>query len=66
MVSYKVINKSNVSDVLEIETNQIIKNNIPTQKAKELCRHLNFGGGFDGHTPAFFLENITPVNEELV
>jgi hypothetical protein len=24
-------------------------------KAKEMVRHLNFGGGFDGSTPAFFL-----------
>jgi hypothetical protein len=25
------------------------------RKAKDLVRHLNFGGGFDGFTPAFFL-----------
>jgi hypothetical protein len=30
-------------------------------KAKELVRHLNFGGGFDGSTPAFFLAWDTKI-----
>jgi hypothetical protein len=39
------------------------------RKAKEMVRHLNFGGGFDGHTPAFFLaerEKTLELTEELV
>jgi hypothetical protein len=38
-------------------------------KAKEMVRHLNFGGGFDGSTPAFFLaerEKTLELTEELV
>jgi hypothetical protein len=42
-------------DILEVKTDQIIKSGLPLRKAKELCRHLNFGGGFDGFTPSFFL-----------
>jgi hypothetical protein len=39
------------------------------RKAKEMVRHLNFGGGFDGHTPAFFLaerEKTLELTVELV
>ena len=42
-------------DILEIKTDQVVKKNLSIKKAKEMVRHLNFGGGFDGHTPAFFL-----------
>lgn len=64
MVNYKVTNYqadiSNPSyltaDVVEISTGQTIKDTIPAPEARELCRSLNFGNGFDGKTPAFFLE----------
>jgi len=64
MVNYKVTNYqadiSNPSDmtadVVEINTGQTIKATIPVPEARELCRNLNFGSGFDGNTPAFFLE----------
>ena len=42
-------------DILEVKTDQIVKRGLGIRKAKELVRHLNFGGGFDGSTPAFFL-----------
>ena len=42
-------------DILETKTDQIVKRGLGIRKAKELVRHLNFGGGFDGSTPAFFL-----------
>lgn len=44
--------------VVETGTQQIIKSGITHHDAKALCRHLNFGGGFDGWTPEFFLQNI--------
>ncbi len=69
MVNYKVQNMgvwqfdeySKVSghflyEVTETNTNQTIKSNMTHGEAKALCRHLNFGGGFDGFTPAFFIE----------
>jgi len=43
-------------ELIELQTQQIIKNDLPSHEAKALCRHLNFGGGFDGWTPNFFLE----------
>jgi hypothetical protein len=73
MVNYKIVNErylaylpSNLypwvmevgGDILETKTNQIIKTGLDLKKAKETIRHLNFGGGFDGETPAFFLKNI--------
>jgi hypothetical protein len=42
-------------DILELMTDQIVRRGLSRPKAKEVVRHLNFGGGFDGHTPAFFL-----------
>ena len=43
-------------EVVEVETDQIIKSDMTKDHAKSVCRHLNFGGGFDGWTPAFFIE----------
>ena len=66
MVNYKVTNYqadiSNPSfltaDVVEVNTNQTIKTNVTAPEARDLCRSLNFGNGFDGFTPAFFLEKL--------
>jgi hypothetical protein len=66
MVNYKVVNDKQMidigagyveigGDILETKTDQIVKRGLGIRKAKELVRHLNFGGGFDGSTPAFFL-----------
>ena len=64
MVNYRIVNEQMVStdsyverggDILETKTDQIIKRGLGLRKAKEMVRHLNFGGGFDGSTPAFFL-----------
>ena len=45
-------------EVLETTTNLIIKTDMTQSQAKALCRQLNFGGGFDGFTPAFFVEKV--------
>lgn len=45
-------------DVSEVTTGHIIESGLPIRDAKEYCRHLNFGGGFDGWTPAFFLQKM--------
>lgn len=52
-------------DVLEVKTNQTVAQRLPMRKAKELCRHLNFGGGFDGFTPAFFLQRIEKNDQTI-
>jgi hypothetical protein len=64
MVNYKVTNyqahinspANQTADVIEIKTGQVIESGIPVKQAKELCRSLNFGSGFNGNTPAFFLQ----------
>jgi hypothetical protein len=45
-------------DILELKTSQIVAEKLPMKKAKEMLRHLNFGGAFDGTTPAFFLQKF--------
>jgi hypothetical protein len=44
------------ADVVETKTDQVIASSIPMTEAKEMVRHLNMGGGFNGNTPSFFLQ----------
>jgi hypothetical protein len=57
MVNYKIQQVENVYEIIETQTGNIIAGNLDQHQAKTACRHLNFGGGFDGHTPEFFLQN---------
>jgi len=58
-MNYKIIKQNDVvSSVFETRTDQYVAMSIPANEAKDLCRHLNFGGGFDGATPSFFLQQI--------
>lgn len=41
--------------VIELETEQIVKECINHHEAKKMSNFLNSGGGFNGITPAFFL-----------
>lgn len=65
MVNYKIL--PDMSDhtygIVETNTMNVIKTNMEHLNAKMLCRHLNFGGGFDGFTPAFFLQKIEKNNQ---
>lgn len=68
MVKYKITNEQMIEintnyveiggDILELKTSQIVAEKLPIKKAKEMLRHLNFGGAFDGTTPAFFLQKF--------
>lgn len=50
-------------DIQETKTGHVVATkSAHASEAKRLCRHLNMGGGFDGWTPAFFLERI-PVSD---
>jgi uncharacterized FlaG/YvyC family protein len=54
-MSYKL--KQSVAtkfDIIEKNTDTIIELKIPEQKAKDLCRKMNLGTGFNGFTPHFF------------
>ena len=68
MVKYKITNEQMIEintnyveiggDILELKTSQIVAEKLPIKKAKEMLRHLNLGGAFDGTTPAFFLQKF--------
>ena len=80
MVNYKIVNDKQMidigagyveigGDILETKTDQIVLKGLGMRKAKEMVRHLNFGGGFDGSTPAFFLaerKKVLELNDVLV
>lgn len=56
MVNYKIQKSENgMHEIVETQTGNIVGGNLDAQQAKVSCRHLNFGGGFDGWTPTFFL-----------
>jgi hypothetical protein len=40
--------------IYETPTNRLIYWSSYEDDIKQICRNLNAGGGFDGHTPAFF------------
>ena len=68
MMNYSYVTHSDNGDlshvaasVKENNTDSWIAVNIPLIEAKKLVRHLNLGGGFDGFTPAFFLNKISPT-----
>lgn len=60
MTNYRYVKSATVDrhDVLEIKTGHIIKSGLTHATAKEMTRKLNFGTGFDGWTPEFFLKQI--------
>lgn len=80
MVNYKIVNTGKIvnvgggfgemgADIIETKTDQIVIKSMCMSKAKEMVRHLNFGGGFDGFTPEFFLaerEKTLELTEKLV
>lgn len=61
-MSYKVKTTCNTKfDIIEKETETLITLKIPEQKAKDLCRKMNLGAGFNGFTPLFFA-NFSGLN----
>jgi hypothetical protein len=57
-MKYKVNQNNNLFEVLEIPTKQVLKSFPNREDARSMVRMLNFGGGFDGFTPTFFLKNV--------
>lgn len=55
---YKVVWQDNVYNVLEEETNQVIKQFLRKVDALKVSMFLNNGGGFDGWTPSFILKKF--------
>ena len=55
--------------VFETATNQMIGSFYFEEDAEDLATFYNQGGGFDGFTPSFMLQSVTPsvtdVNDEF-
>lgn len=69
MINYKIVPNMEYSyinptyDIVETQTYTVVKNEMQQLEAKQMCRQLNFGAGFDGFTPTFFLEKLSVNNE---
>lgn len=59
---YAIKPSKNSYEVVETQTGNQVRVGLREPEAKKLCRHLNFGGGFDGFTPDFFLRGIEHAN----
>lgn len=73
MVNYKIVTHSQdddvtrvVSSILEVATEQFVATGLHDMSARDLVRHLNFGGGFDGFTPTFFLAESAKMLDSRV
>lgn len=53
-MSYAVKSNGKTFDILEKSTDVVIHLNLDEKNAKDVCRKLNLGGGFNGWTPEFF------------
>ena len=52
-MNYKIKIIKNMFCLFEIPTNSIIHFSHDESVIKEMCKFLNAGGGFNGHTPVF-------------
>ena len=57
-MSYRVVESNEGYDVIEKETEVLIKLSVEEKIAKDVCRKLNLGSGFSGWTPMFFAGKI--------
>jgi hypothetical protein len=57
-MSYRVVESNTGYDVIEKETEVVIKLSVEEKVAKDVCRKLNLGSGFSGWTPMFFAGKI--------
>lgn len=54
-MSYSVRKSGDLFNVIEKDTKQIIVSYEDQKEARQICRSLNLGAGFNGYTPPFFL-----------
>lgn len=57
-VNYKVVKENSSYNIVETQTDQVVKTFNNQEDAKKLMKQLNLGGGFDGWTPTFFTKNL--------
>lgn len=62
-MSYKVVKGKNGFDIYEKESEASIILEKTEEEARNLCRKLNLGAGFNGWTPAFVAEKMKGQEE---
>jgi hypothetical protein len=62
-LSYRVQKKRNRYAVIEKGSEFVIATFNLNKDARELCRGLNLGQGFDGHTPEFFIQEFKSIKK---
>jgi hypothetical protein len=62
-MNYKVNHNGKRYEVVETKSDLIIESYRIEREARRVCRLLNLGYGFDGHTPKFFSE-FNPTRQQ--
>ena len=57
-MTYRVNQNNNVYDIIEKDTDLVVFAHDREKNARELCRSLNLGSGFNGYTPQFFTQSF--------
>ena len=57
-MTYRVETEQGQYQIIEKDTDLVIRQVKEEKEARELCRSLNLGAGFNGFTPAFFTEEF--------
>jgi len=58
-MKYKIKTIKGKFCLYEIQTDKVVYCSSQEIKIKDMCKKLNSGSGFDGHTPNFFLSSVT-------
>jgi hypothetical protein len=59
-MGYRVHKEAKDFKVVEVNNGEVktIMSNLSEKKARKMSFNLNYGGGFDGFTPDFFLNRL--------
>ena len=57
-MNYEVVNETGLFNVVEKDTEQVIKEFVFLNEARAFAKKLNNGLAFDGWTPEFFLKKM--------
>lgn len=57
-MTYRVLKEDQDYAIIEKDTDLIVQRLKDQNDARDLCRSLNLGSGFNGFTPAFFVEDF--------
>lgn len=63
-MSYSVKKGDTGYDIFEKDTETLIVLNKPEKEARDMCRKMNLGSGFNGWTPTFFTSKVNVKYEE--